>query len=214
MGIPLLVQWGPWLRASRNAIPGNTLLLPRGSCAVAHACVSIWALSGLLEIWAHGWRYCANTNIIKRAFSPQPARETSESTRNLFHSHHGTDRFMTQSLNFSSFWFREQIYSVHGTDPFAIQNALFLNLCSENRFILFTEPIRLLHRTQNSWIYISGTDWLVPRNRLIYYTERPIIKFISQEPVWLFPRNRLFKMTAPHFGRVLAVTPRAFYKTN
>ena len=92
----------------------------------------------------------SHTDIVKRAFSPQPARETSESARNLFHSHPGTDRFIKQSLNFLSFWFREQIYSVHGTDPFATQNANFLNLYSENRLILFTEPIRLLHRTQIS----------------------------------------------------------------
>ena len=41
----------------------------------------------------------ANTDIVKRAFSPQPARETGESARNLFHSHPGTDSFIVQSLN-------------------------------------------------------------------------------------------------------------------
>ena len=57
---------------------------------------------------------------------------------------------LPQSFNFLNFWFRETIYSVAGTDPFATQNANFLNLYSENRFIRFMEPIRLLHRTQIS----------------------------------------------------------------
>ena len=97
--------------------------------------------------WEHTFARCSKGT---RCFGTRDNSLVCTGARNIFHSHPGTDRFITKSFNFLNSWFRELIHSVHGTDPFATQNAHFLSLYFRNRLAGSTEPIDLLHRTLNS----------------------------------------------------------------